>query len=251
MKAPLPDPVRMADPTFNTLFEPEELDPELARYLSEIKGGSLSMMALRHPLVYCVLYNPALNKLSNLQYREKKKAIEEAAKEGDVARIIALHERPYRLSAFLDYSHLVTPVNKGRLLRDLWSDSENIYECKSHWEVLLNEIAKDPVVRAGFAGRHINSLPEEMVVYRGIQGEELYTWEEDPGYSWTLSERKALWFANRFNGHGKVLRLEIQRNDVLAYIKSRGEEEIVLSPRSLERLAENMREQRAASRLKF
>lgn len=72
------------------------------------------------------------------------------------------------------------------------------------------------------------ALPDEITVYRGISGDG-----KVKKLSWTRSEEKARWFAERWNSHGRVYRAEIRKEDVLAYFGGRGEDEIVLDPRKL------------------
>ena len=72
------------------------------------------------------------------------------------------------------------------------------------------------------------SLPDELTVYRGVKpkGEVL-------ALSWTLSKKKAEWFANRFQSDGTVYRAKIPREHVLAYFNCRSEQEVVLNYRKL------------------
>lgn len=69
------------------------------------------------------------------------------------------------------------------------------------------------------------SLPDEITVYRGVSGEGAVK-----KLSWTLSRKKAEWFANRWNQKGRVYQAKIKKEDVLAYFGERGEAEIVLNP---------------------
>ena len=72
------------------------------------------------------------------------------------------------------------------------------------------------------------SLSDELTVYRGVKpkGEVL-------ALSWTLSKKKAEWFANRFQSDGTVHRAKIPREHALAYFNCRGEQEVVLNYRKL------------------
>lgn len=67
------------------------------------------------------------------------------------------------------------------------------------------------------------SLPDVLTVYRGVKpkGKVL-------ALSWTLSKKKAEWFANRFQSDGTVYRAKISREHVLAYFNCRNEQEVVL-----------------------
>ncbi len=67
------------------------------------------------------------------------------------------------------------------------------------------------------------TLPERITVYRGINSKG-----KVKGLSWTLSEDKARWFADRWNGKGIVYKATINKTDSFAYFGTRGEDEIVL-----------------------
>ena len=69
-----------------------------------------------------------------------------------------------------------------------------------------------------------NNLPEEIVVYRGIND-----YGSVEALSWTLDKKQAEWFANRFAKFGKygtVYQANIKKEYVLAYFSS--EEEAVI-----------------------
>ncbi len=71
------------------------------------------------------------------------------------------------------------------------------------------------------------SLPDTFIVYRGVG-----VTRKPDGLSWTRNRKTAEWFANRFNIEGKrgfVQAATVNREDVLAYFNSRGEDEIVIS----------------------
>ena len=67
------------------------------------------------------------------------------------------------------------------------------------------------------------NLPDELTVYRGVKpkGKVL-------ALSWTLSEKKADWFANRFQSDGSVYQAKIEKQYALAYFNCRSEQEVVL-----------------------
>ena len=80
-----------------------------------------------------------------------------------------------------------------------------------------------------------SGLPKHLTLYRGISKDR-----NPDGLSWTESYEKALWFANRF-GKGYVLTGDANSADVLAYFNRRDEDEIVISPKSINdiRIVEN------------
>lgn len=65
---------------------------------------------------------------------------------------------------------------------------------------------------------------DELIIYRGM-GEKSTSPEK--AYSWTLSFKVALFFANRFNDNGEIVAAKIKKTDVIDYITGRNEEEII------------------------
>lgn len=77
-------------------------------------------------------------------------------------------------------------------------------------------------------------LPERVTVWRGTAGLTLKDAAEGP--SWTTSRATACWFAMRHAdryGQPLVLRLEVDRGDVLLHTDDRGESEVVIAPEVL------------------
>lgn len=69
-------------------------------------------------------------------------------------------------------------------------------------------------------------LPDEVVLYRGVSFSG-----KPEGLSWTLSEKTARWFQNRFkNGdeEGTLYRVKVPKRFCLAYFNGRNEKEIIL-----------------------
>lgn len=74
--------------------------------------------------------------------------------------------------------------------------------------------------------KELKKLAESFVIFRG-------TSELNPmGWSWTLDEEQAVWFARRWpiGKEAFVLRGTIDKSDVIGFLSGRGESEIVVSP---------------------
>ena len=75
------------------------------------------------------------------------------------------------------------------------------------------------------------SLPEEVVLYRGVsRGRKKY------GLSWTDEVKVAEWFKNRFNNQedqGQLLKVVVSKKHCLCYFNGRNEKEIVLDVNSV------------------
>lgn len=55
------------------------------------------------------------------------------------------------------------------------------------------------------------------------------------GLSYSISRKKAEWFANRFNKKGEVVNRIILKQDVFAFVNTRGESEIITLKKSFQK----------------
>ena len=70
-----------------------------------------------------------------------------------------------------------------------------------------------------------------LKIYRGETEKSAV---ESEAFSWTTDRKKAEFFATRFDSNGKVLEKEVSTNDVIDYIESRGESEVILLPKKFD-----------------
>ena len=66
-----------------------------------------------------------------------------------------------------------------------------------------------------------NSLPDEVVIYRGVNSNGSVR-----ALSWTLSKDTAKWFADRFRKNGNVFKAKIKKEHICAYFEH--EEEVIV-----------------------
>lgn len=212
---------------FPGLFEKEQLHSDLA----ECVGEEYGLPVLKHPLVYSVPYLPVLNKSLNLLFSQKTEALGEASQARLWKACIELFERPYRVEAFCRYRDLMSDTEYWELLAMVWIDSENIRENQHVWEELLSSSRGCKQAFVG-SGEELAAMPESFLIYQGR------TSERDDGWSWTVDEPTARWFAHRFaqleRSSPVVTIALVQRTDVLAYRQDRGESEIIVNPLRLE-----------------
>jgi len=219
----------------------EPLVPELHAYLERDERWEM----LRHPLVYDVPYS-GLGGLMNRRLEAKRAAVIEAAKNGDIEHLVWLHERPWRLWAFLReevgidmemYEPEECPSlwemdeRAQQLALSIWSDSENITFYQRWWMALF---APESRFRAGRVladeeGKRLwEHLPETFTVYKGGEpsGESFL--------SWTTDYDTAEFFARRgVSGNDKprkVIERQITKAQVFAVIGGRGESEVLALP---------------------
>ena len=196
----------------------EELIPQLQPYLED---GVLGKQ-IRHPLVYQVpLWS---NGSANRMFLQKKAEIKIALKEKAWNRFVFLHERPYRLNAFLEIQDQLKDTEYWRLLADTWIDTENAWQNRAKWRKLFDSERRfSNYLMSETEDNAMRSLPEKVTIYRGS------SYHNEKGLSWTLSKEKAEFFAQRFSTRrGKVYEQEVSKDQILALFFGRGESEVIL-----------------------
>lgn len=210
----------------------EELHPELQKYIGDT--GVLGPV-LKHPLVFGVPYTPLMNAMYNEQLKCKQCYLEEATTKGDWSHYIWLHERPYRVEAFLKIKDNLTDEQYWNLLAEIWIDTENQWQYKQWFMHLMTARASGREHLMHDDERELyNQLPDEFMIYRGYTPRYQ---RNKMGLSWTLSSWKARWFARRYNNkQGKVAVVSVKKANVLAVFKRRGELEVAILPDTLDKI---------------
>jgi hypothetical protein len=207
---------------------PQPLDPGLEEYLEDTETFG---RVLRHPLVYSIPYTPELNGHINRQYRTKLKAVRDAERDQKWHQVIWLHERPYRAGALREIRSYLTTEQYYEILRQVWEDTELPHNNVQLWKQLL-PLRVGPGVWEGMMDEEerkmLRELPYQLTVYRGAHERD----HARRGFSWTLSEEQARWFARRYRQKQPcwLATATVYRHQVLAYIRSRSEEEILVRP---------------------
>lgn len=169
----------------STLFLAEPLNPDLESYHETME----EFEAVRHPLVYSVPYFSIENKRLNAFYAHKKKLLSEAIATNNLDRIVFLHERPWRLNAFIKHCETVTDEVFWKVFSYIWFDTENFFQNSDEWMMLLNSKRQNRhLIMTEDERAYYDNLPEAFTVYRG-------TSESPHGMSWTVSKKTAEWFA--------------------------------------------------------
>ncbi len=210
-----------------------ELHRDLVPYLaeSEVLGE-----VLKAPLVFLVPYLPVMAHLANEMYRTKTQGIRRAEAEQNLHKIVWLHEKPYRLRAFLSICEHLSDREYWEALGSIWIETENLHDDQEQWLGALTaprpgraRWLMDDADRATLA-----ELGEEVTIYRGFARPGRYR-----APSWSLSRSRAEWFANRAaltspDRRGYLATTRLPKLQVLAYTNGRGEREIILDPATLQ-----------------
>ncbi len=210
--------------TLENLFDKQEtLCNELQGYVSSMKLGKESVLSLRHPLLYCIMYSPQINALLNYQFKMIKSRVNDALKNNQFHKYVFLHERPYRFNAFMVIHNEMNTKEKYKLLSEIWIDSENIHQNFKEWKSFFKNYNN---LREFFMTEEelevYNSFSHTLTVYRGCDN------QNQRGLSYTLDKQKAEWFANRFNKNGKVIEKTVFKSNIFAYLNRRDEEELII-----------------------
>jgi hypothetical protein len=215
----------------------EDLDPELARCMIDDPDFGSS---IKHPLVFSILHNPQMNAMYNAMLRQKKAAIERAVEKENWDSYVWLHERAYRLDAFLDIKDSIAKApDYWMLLGSIWLDSENIWQNLDEWRLLFEEPERGSMEYfMDENDREVFRIPENkggmlptFPIYRGFSvdgGED--------GFSWTIDRARAKWFARRWcsEDHTPMVAAgTVGRKDVIGYMTGRDEQEIVVLPENV------------------
>ena len=204
-----------------------ELHDDLKACIENQSSGK----SIHHPLLiafpFCTDWYSTMS--YNLRYEIKRLQMKEAIRTKDIKEYIFLHERPYRVYALLHaYLHWWNPeeVEWWEIVRDVWIDSENIYQNIAPWKSILTEqFSCHHLMMDDNEKKFFEELPAKINIYRGGLS--------DKGFSWTLDKEKAKWFSNRFkflHPEMKVFEKKIDKQDALAYLDGRGEAEIIYIP---------------------
>jgi hypothetical protein len=198
----------------------EELHPELQPYFEE--NGAMGFPMLRHPLVYQVPFWS--NGMANEQFRIKSNQVDEALRNGEFEKVVWLHERPYRVEAFIKIQNLLDDNTYWKLLGQIWTDTENGWANLKQWRELFGSKREKRMWLMDWDEQlAYESLADTVTVYRGCQ-----PGLNEDGISWTLKRDKAEWFATRFSKEGIVLEKQISKRDIIAVFTGRNEFEAVI-----------------------
>ena len=218
----------MAESVADLLGKQEELDPELAEFMEYGRFGQ----SIKHPLVYSIIHHDMLNARCNAVLRAKREALKEAEAEGKWSTYIWLHERPWRLHAFSEIQEEMDEADYWRVLGEVWTDSENIWQNEDEWRTYLDPAdrnCREMFIMNEDDRAMLDMLPDRIKVHRGftVDGRE-------NGLSWTTDSIRAKWFARRFavdeDECPRVATGWVSKADVIAHFNNRNESEIVVLP---------------------
>ena len=133
-------------------------------------------------------------------------------------RALVLCNRGNRAELLEDilWQHCFTQAQVNEMIRYVWTDSENIYQMRQHWENIW-DLYDDPVNR-----RLVNRLFK--------QPREIYRGGVYDGMSYTLKPETAKFFSWRWldGKDGRIMKRTVTADEVVAVFNDRREAEVIL-----------------------
>lgn len=215
--------------TFKTLFCAVEIKP------------LLDGLVIQHPFSNNTIVNTMEMGIINLLEKGKEKEnfnvwkntiytlIDES---NNLIRLFLLVDKNWRLTALKYAKEDMSLKDFSEILSLSWIMAENP---NGDANVSINTLIK----WFRQADKHIlmedddykiwENLPDELTLYRGISQHH-----NPKGLSWTKNIETAKWFKNRFNSPDNyMLKAVVKKEDMICYLNSRGEDEIVVDTRHI------------------
>ena len=162
---------------------------------------------------------------------------------------LEIYGKHERMGAFLEMYRasgfkIFTEREFFTLLGHIWTAPDCIWQYEGIFKNLLSPITNDEKIKKYLMEKseraYFKALPDKFSVYRGYK-----IAKRKMGFSWTLSKKKAEWFAAVFNPNPlqqnfmgnpnlktipKVVSGTVKKKDALAYKNARREKEIIVAP---------------------
>lgn len=168
---------------------------------------------------------------------EKGKEMYKAAvEEGKWSRLFLLIDQKVAIPMYIRNYDKIPDKDKYELFVDIYQNSEYGFEQFPDDMIsdLMDNHAKNSPERRKRMARFKKDARKNddgtVTIYRGQNTEST---DEDEAYSWTLSRDTAEFFANRFKMSGEVVQKDVRPEDVVDYLTSRNESEVILKPKRL------------------
>lgn len=205
----------------------------IALLYEEMQETQFSPMVVMHPIFESAIIvnkrHEVFNALDDKEkYKEHLKDVEQDIKnQKNLKDIVWKIRKSYRLT-YIYYLHKYFRVDKkvcANLLAHQWTLIETLtYDVNVKPSQVLNLIKcadKDELMEKD-EQETLDKMDDEIIIYRGARTKN--GWK---ACSWTLEQKQGEWFANRYNKQGYTFKAKIKKKDVIAYISSRSEKEII------------------------
>jgi hypothetical protein len=231
---------------FNIYATLEDLPPAFRRYV--IFNEGIGTHFFKHPLY--VDFMPLALPLPIKEFFElKTKWVNSALTENkSPLTYLGRHERAYRSSILIDllkdgyWDTAHTDPKKAcefwKCASYVWTDCEDDEGASIWQEILGAEVPHREFMTSSADRKALRAMGDSITIYRGVQGmdRDMAFLEGVQGYQWTLNRDTAKFFSKRFlraPDRPYIMKTTVRTSDVIAYLTSRGESEIVFPPDKL------------------
>lgn len=223
----------------------EDLPQNLRRYVWDGEGG---MTWFHHPLYVTWFPTITPKPIEELLAMRQERA-DEALRRGDFAGYVFAHERGYRMAKLADLVWEGAFEEDGgfpRLSVKFWQIAAGVWVDAEHseddpcWTGLMDcGIPNRWAMTDSKDRRALRAMPEVVTVYRGVQATDATAAREfaHSGWSWTFSAKTARFFARRWlkpDVTPFVIRAQVPKDLIKAYLTGRGEDEALIRPGAAE-----------------
>lgn len=219
---------------------PEELPEHLRSFAKTGEEGSFGFF--QHPL-WCQMWPLAVQLPIEDIIAHKEETLRGRLEAKDYEGWVFTHERFARFDALLEL------VDRGvwqgctqkearafwQLAAHVWTDAEADESDDCWTKLLAAPIPCRSAMTKASDRKKLKAMPDPLPVFRGVHydPDDMPLTEDLDGWQWSLSRKTAEFFAKRFlrgGMRGAVLIGEVNQADVVAYLTSRGEEEVLVPP---------------------
>lgn len=176
--------------------------------------------------VYVEIYEMSKKHFNNFHIKERivqqGKLHEKCIKNDEYDKLFWLIEKPLRFKKYQELFNQIPDNQKYEVFKDIYVSSE--YGFNKLPKKFLKEIFK-------YNNSNKNWFKENVItIYRG---EDTKSTSYTEAYSWTINEKIAFKFANRFGNEGSIYMGKVEQKDILDYIEDRGESEVLVYPENV------------------
>lgn len=166
-------------------------------------------------------------------YREYMKLMEQMIRKApDIEYVFSMVNGPYKLCWYKFNCTSMGEMDRAKYLQKAWVTEENPnMDCNMTINAVIREFrkCKKEYLMTETEMKVYNDFPDTFRIYRGVS-----IGRNPKGISYTANIQTATWFAHRFDTEekqGYILTGMAEKKNVLAYLNSRGEDEIVYDVR--------------------
>jgi hypothetical protein len=184
------------------------------------------LLTVDHPLLRM---SSASATAINDEYQRRLDSIHQSFRDKDWISFLDTFEAPYQLLAFAVVSEQMTDIEYWETLRFVWMSTENPFQCLGHCVRLFSSrrAGRDRLMSDQDRAT-LDGLPEKLTIYRGYS----VNFQNKKGISWTLKSEVAHRLGGRrgrymANEQAEIREETVKKEDIVAYMNFRNEEEII------------------------